>query len=150
MTSGKDKTRGTTKTVFENEFTCFVYNESSKEVLQTFTPKAKKLSDEKFLETGTEIMASIPVHCPSAKFLLIDTENFNFTIRPDIQLWVADNYSPRIDKVGIEKVGVIFPEDFFSRLSVEQTAEEAKANDKIDHQIAFFSTIEAAREWFKD
>lgn len=78
------------------------------------------------------------------KGILGDTKLLQFSIAPEYQTWIAENYFPEVLAAGLKKYGIIVSTDLLTELSVEQTIEEVQANP---FESKYFDTQEKAYKW---
>ena len=76
---------------------------------------------------------------------LFHSQNFNFSITPDLQQWIDERIFPRYVNAGVKKFAYIFSSDFIAQLSIEQAMEEQKAQEGF--QTRYFDSEVKAREW---
>jgi len=77
--------------------------------------------------------------------ILIDTENFEFTMNQGVQIWIANEIFPLLQKAGVKKAAFIVSKSFIPQLSLEQHIDD----DLVEHRFQphFFDTIEDAKAW---
>ncbi len=76
--------------------------------------------------------------------ILTDNRNFNYTIVPDLQHWIATTILPRYLSIGVQKGALVVSSDFFTQVSIQQTLEEDIATK---FQIRYFDNREEAYTW---
>ena len=75
-------------------------------------------------------------------YVLYDQRKFFFPLTPELQNWINENLVAILKRIGVKKMAFVLSHDLFSRISVEQTLEEAgKLN------IKYFEDIDAAQKW---
>jgi hypothetical protein len=79
-----------------------------------------------------------------ASKLLINTQQLNFAITPDLQIWTDLNLVQPLINAGVEKFAFIIPSDLFTQVSVEQAVEE---NAQQLQSSRFFESKEEALNW---
>jgi cytosine/adenosine deaminase-related metal-dependent hydrolase len=76
--------------------------------------------------------------------LLADNTGMRFVIFPDVQAWSDEVISAVATELGIRKIALIQPEDFFAMTAVEDTFDQMSS---MPYQVSFFASEELAREW---
>ncbi len=71
-------------------------------------------------------------------------------ISPDDETWINDVWFPRACRDGIRFMAVVMPVERLPAVSVEKIMTEAQQRELFKQyqvQVAYFDTVEAAREW---
>jgi cytosine/adenosine deaminase-related metal-dependent hydrolase len=76
--------------------------------------------------------------------LLADNVGMRFVIFPEVQAWSDQVISGVATELGIRKIALIQPQDFFAMVGVEDTFDQMT---EMPYQLAFFASEELAREW---
>jgi hypothetical protein len=109
------------------------------------------LSTTESLQDAThrrEIMrATLAMKKHQIKFIISDFREFKFINTPDTQDWIVENIVPIWKEIGIKKIGIILPEEFFASLGIQQISRDAQ-NKTLPYRQTFFKTLEDARMWF--
>ncbi|MCU0443749.1 MAG: hypothetical protein MUE85_02450 [Microscillaceae bacterium] len=78
------------------------------------------------------------------KRVLVDASLINFTIMPDLQEWVDNNISKKVNKIA-QKIAFVLPPDFFTQVALEQTVNEPEGSSFEAYK--FFEDVDLARSW---
>ena len=127
--------------LFENEFVVFTYEKDAQ--LLVFSWKhTDKLTESGFREILSKQRSAAIEN--STKAIIVNTLNFEFTIAPATQEWVASKVVSKWFEVGVRKVAFVVTADLFAQVSIEQVwTEEAATTLK----PRYFDNLEAARKW---
>ena len=134
------------KLVFENQYIEYWLLADKKEIQAIWKRETEIMTDEDYKELVFNSLVVYEVYHPT--FFLIDCTYFFFTASPEMQLWIAENFTPKIVALGITKVAIILPKEFYALLSVEQMMEEVKDNNKEVHETKYFDNYTSAQNWF--
>ena len=80
-----------------------------------------------------------------AKKILINAIDSLFPVSPKLQDWVNENTIPQYLRVGIEKVAILLPKEFFAQVSVEQIVDDSIT--VAQKKIQYFKNESQARKW---
>ena len=75
---------------------------------------------------------------------MLDARKFGFSITPEEQEKVADNFFAELIKLGEQKVAFLVPEAIFSMVSLQQVMEEEQTGTLTTQ---YFDTLENAQNW---
>jgi len=104
-------------------------------------PMSKDISEEYFKDTNWLYVQLCENHTLSS--FLLDTTDFDFTISPTTQTWVAENILPKLSTFGMKKVAFLVSTDFITQMSIEQTMEEKVFN----FSVRYFDQSSEALNW---
>jgi hypothetical protein len=79
-----------------------------------------------------------------AQKILVDATFINFTIMPDIQEWVDEHISKKVNKIA-QKIAFVLPTDFFIQIAIEQTVSETEGSQF--EESHFFDEVNTALKW---
>ncbi len=128
-------------TTYESQFTTVTFDAVTG-LQEQFWKTTENFSNDDY---KTEVSANADnVLTNNAKFLLSDTNNFNYTISPELQEWSTENFFARIVAAGIRKYAILLPQEVFAEISIQQTVEENTSNTI---QVQYFENGELARKW---
>jgi len=126
---------------YETAFTIISYDREKEFQHQIWKHSEDITEDEVKHEVNLNAQGTI-IH--GAKLLLSDTRNFTFTISPELQNWMIDNFFKLIIKAGVKKYAILVSSDLFSQVSIEQTVDENKDNSVITR---YFDSEDEAKKW---
>jgi len=127
--------------VYESEFTRITYEEENLLLFQLWKTSFSMTDDLYKREVSACANSTLQ---NKANCLLSNIINIDFIVTPELQEWNKLNFFQILEDAGIERYGIILNTDLFSKLSVNQSIEEA-ANFKL--KINFFSNVEVALNW---
>ena len=78
---------------------------------------------------------------------LLDARKFKFSIAPDTQEEVAQQFFAEIIKLGKQKVAFLVPEEIFSMVSLRQVMEEEQTGTL---QTQYFDSLKEAQKWLRN
>ncbi|MDX2301962.1 MAG: hypothetical protein NW226_04140 [Microscillaceae bacterium] len=128
------------ETLHEDELWKISYNPSKNYIKTEWTGKA--LSDQDFDVKTQLIIQFMEQYQPKA--FLADAAKFNYVIIPEKQDWHNGILFPIFKKVGLGKMAIITPEDFFSQISIKQAYDE-----EYDFATQYFASEEEAMKWLE-
>jgi len=105
-------------------------------------PSTIRLNDEDFLAGVPNILNNLRKHDP--RYILLNLRGFQYTIVPEVQDWLVENFFPFVKSLGVEKIAIVTSLDTMSHLSVEQTIDEDEVTKSITQ---YFEGEKAARRW---
>lgn len=105
--------------------------------------ESEKITDEDFKDELI-IFAEL---CESYRPKGWTIANIQYTIPPDVQVWIAEEIIPRTMVTSNEKAAFMIPEDVFVKMSIEQIADENLERNGTKDLNRFFSNIYEAKRW---
>ncbi len=54
------------------------------------------------------------------KYVIHDSSTQVYPITPDLQKWISEEISPRFEKAGVKRIAYVMPQDFLSKMALEQ------------------------------
>jgi hypothetical protein len=131
--------------IYSSKYKKLWFNLSQQELLYTMLSTTESLQDATHRR---EIMrATLAMKKHQIKFIISDFREFKFINTPDTQDWIVENIVPIWKEIGIKKIGIILPEEFFASLGIQQISRDAQ-NKTLPYRQTFFKTLEDARMWF--
>ena len=119
------------------------YLEETSFFKQSFTPETKNWTDNSYKEQFEEYAKLIREYKPL--YIIVDTQNFMFSVIPEIQVWQSNYINPLISEIGVKKIAMLMNDDFITQISIEQTLEENEENNS--WETKFFSNEDEAITW---
>ncbi len=129
--------------LYSNPFITISIDKDAK-LLQVIWSKESGKIDEAFFRFVNEKYVEY-AQTYTIEFALVDTINFQFAIRPELQEWVANTILPNLIGAGWRKIAFLMSDDFVAQLSVEQTMEERD----LPFDVKYFSDKAKALNWLK-
>ncbi|OJJ18288.1 hypothetical protein BKI52_26060 [marine bacterium AO1-C] len=105
-------------------------------------PSTIRLNDEDFLAGAPGFLNDLRKHDP--RYILLNLRGFQYTIVPEVQDWLVENFFPFAKSLQVEKIAIVTSLDALSHLSVEQAVDEDEATKNI---TKYFEGEKAARHW---
>jgi len=144
------------KLIYSSKFEDIYFDSQMREALQIWNENTTLLNDSLLKEEQVKMAELFEEYKPL--FHLADARKFFYPISPEIQHWINTEIAARIKIGGVRRSAMVLPEEFIAALGVEQLGEEigdaqsSKKNksDTYDYDVAVFSSLEEAREWFKN
>lgn len=137
------------KLILSTDYIDVYYREDLNILYAEWSKKAKSMDREEFKKHIIDFVAYISEYSTKYGLLgfLTNSQKGHFTMDIDIQAWHDEVIAPQYLAYRIEKIGFVLPkEDFFAAISLQQTFEEAQAQQL---QTRFFSNLEDALAWMK-
>ncbi len=106
---------------------------------------AKKMAKVEFKEHIVNFVAKVKEH--GVRGFLTNSQKGHITMDLEIQEWHDSEIAPLYVEYGLEKIGFVLPEkDFFASISLQQTFDEAQAQQL---RTKFFGNLDDALAWIK-
>lgn len=104
----------------------------------------KDLDDEVFKNEIKEAGEWVKKYSPD--YILLDSQNLQYVITPNLQEWMNEILVPIYIGVGVKKLAVLVSGDLFTKISVEQTIEELP---ELPFAFRYFQDEKEMRTWLK-
>lgn len=105
-------------------------------------PASLQMNDDDFIAGTHNVLKDLRTYQP--RFVLLNLRGFQYTIVPDVQDWLVENFFPFTRNFPVEKLAIVSSLDALCHLSVEQTIEEDIATQ---HITRYFEGETSARRW---
>ena len=135
------------ETYLSNRFNDILYDDQTSILYHIVKPATSEMVEEDFKSMLIKWKA-FAFNTP-AKFFLIDTCKLEFAVSPDLQVWITEQITgPVIAAKQVNKICFVMPEEFVSKLSMNQYIEEA---DRVSQgtQVKYVSDRAKAEEWLQ-
>jgi len=130
------------KIIHESKYQDLKYDEKHSLFVYTWKPSTNKMTIEEYKAEILEYFEQLQRYMP--KYFLLNIRELDFSITPDVQVWLDTNITAVEMKI-VRKKAFILPTEFFTHLSIEQTLEEPHQQQI---QRRFFDSMEEAFNWF--
>jgi len=131
--------------LYRNKYQAISYIERFSILRMEYFPETINMSDEEY---QTELLNWFGylerTHVAKA---VRNQKKLQFSITPDLQLWVADNIFVKIAQTQLKKVAFVVSEALFTKVSIEQMMDENK--DAQSFILKYFDD-EDALEWLNN
>jgi len=97
---------------------------------------------EQYREGNEKVLEALQIDDKSS--LLIDLKALNIMMSLSDQVWTAKEWIPRVLEHKLEKLAIVIPESFISQIAIKSIYGGLPQEGV---EIAFFETVEEAREW---
>lgn len=133
-------------TILQNQYVQIILHASEQLAVATWSAATEQMDEEAYKAVFMELADVFEKH--QVRYWLGDAKDFRTPVTPDLQLWVALEFTPRLISSGVRKMAVVIPTEFIPSLSVEQSMEEMKEHheEKL-FDMAYFDDVSAARAW---
>lgn len=128
-------------TVYNSDYLSLEYFQKYQLLIRHWKKTSFYLSDSDFQTEMLQVKKYILEYLPT--YLLGDTHNFLYVIRPDMQIWLDQEFYARLSEWGVLKMAFVTSKDTYANMSVEQSIEESNKS----YMIQWFSTEYEAIEW---
>lgn len=128
--------------IFENEFIAMYAYDDHKLFHFRWLPSTFYMSEEQYKQILEKYVELARKH--NSERLLADNVGMKFVIVPEMQTWSDELISSVAIELGIKRIAIIQPQDFFALFSVELAIEEMVDNP---FQVHFFDDQEVAIRW---
>ncbi|TAF64200.1 MAG: hypothetical protein EAZ55_12110 [Cytophagales bacterium] len=134
------------KILGQNHIVKVEYDEKNSLFKHTWNDQTEAMTNEEYKKLV--LWVNNLAYQVDASFHLVNTSEFNFSISPDVQEWVASHVFPMIAEKDVKKIAFIISKDLFSQISIEQFVEE---NKQAAVKVLYFDNEELALKWlFED
>ncbi len=130
--------------ILVNEHQKLVFNKGLSLLSQYWFPQTSHMSKEEYMDE--EIIFTEVVKDLKPSNMLVNFENFDIPISPELQVWLVEEHFSVYEANGIKRGALVASKYIFPQLSVLQTIEEHKFAN-IDWRV--FETEEEAMTWIK-
>ena len=128
--------------IFKNDF-INIKHDGESTVISQWHPKTEFMEDDEFKESHMGIVHAVVETKSHA--ILGYTQDFAYTIVPEIQEWVANDTFPALIEAGLKKIAMIVSTDFFSQISIQQSMEEVQEDAPV--VTKYFNNADDAKAW---
>lgn len=108
-----------------------------------WTLNTSEMREQDFKDVLLEILEFIKKERPT--WYLANTQDFQFSIVPEVQDWANEVFIPQIVELGVKKMAVILSSDIFAQVSVQQVLDD----DRSEMQSAYFDKVDEALKWLR-
>lgn len=134
--------------IYKSKYKQLSFDAEQQEVLYVMKPTTESLDDRthrKEVVRATQAMQKYKV-----KFVICDFTSFFFINTPDTQQWMIEDIAPTWVGIGVVKLAIIMPKEFFAKLGIKQLTDDAEQQTNLPYQQNFFENYAAARTWFAE
>lgn len=125
-------------TLYQNKFITMLHDQAHHMAVIRWLPETVSMSLAEYKKCMTNLVQQY-VENPVIDKCLILSQDFNFPVDPDTQVWVNEIFQD----VVIQKSAMVMPIDIIASLGMKQTLEELDT----ETSIQYFGSEEKAREW---
>lgn len=133
--------------IYRSKYLTLILDKDAKTLTQTWHSKSSTLSEEDFKREVTKATDEMEKYPEDINYIINNSLEFNFTIDPEIQEWLAKNNISRWSKMNILKMAIVMPTDFIAHLSYEQAGEEAEKQSGLPFKASYFDNEQDAKTW---
>ncbi|WP_291726998.1 hypothetical protein [Bernardetia sp.] len=128
--------------IYESDYSIFDYDKENSIFSHIFKPDSENLDNEKFKEEMLIYLDFFAKYKP--KKALVNNQEMQFIIEPELQEWHAQNIFPKCIELGVEQAAIVETPDIFAQVSMEQLMEEEKTGG---FAVRFFDDTTKATNW---
>lgn len=133
------------KKILENQFCTYYYDNKNKFLIQLWTNENDEMTEDDYKKEMRNYLGFVQKHAVS--HALINLQQFNFTIVPQVQIWVDENIAIHANKI-VQKIAFVLPQDLMVELSVEQVMTENEGKNY--KALNYFDNEKVAKKWLLD
>ena len=134
--------------IYEREYVTLDYDSSVPCVVAT---PLKFMMPEEFkshLNFGLDFIIKIK---DTRKMLWLADITLDGTLDEEGLKWVIEDWTPRAIAAGIKHMGVVIPENEWTKIAAEEYSESVKSTkEKEGLTTAYFKDVESAKNWFRE
>jgi hypothetical protein len=132
-------------TILENKYARTDFEAEHFLAHTTWTKETDSMTTAEYFEIFGELAALLAQY--QVKLWLGDATNFLVPVTPDMQNWIATDFTPKVIASGLLKMALVMPTDIIPSLSVEQTVEEMQEQNVQVFSVNYFDHLAQARAW---
>ena len=130
-----------TKILANTDFALHIADFENSLLEQHWPNKEERMTEDDYKEEMKNYLKFVTTY--KFRRALINTRDFNFIIKPDVQQWVDTKIATEASKI-IHAIAFVIPTDAFAEASIRQVMMERNA---MYVNIEFFDDLEQARQW---
>ncbi len=134
--------------IYKSKYKQLSFDAEQQEVLYVMKSKTEELDDRTHRREVTRATQAMQKY--KVKYVICDFTSFFFINTPDTQQWLIEEIAPIWVKIGVEKLAVIMPKEFFAELGIKQLTDDAEQQASLPYQQNFFENYATARTWFAE
>lgn len=128
--------------IYESSFVYFEFDREKSLLLEKWLPKEinRDIYQKEIIQKLEILQACKP------ELILDDVSENTFTIEPDLQEWTEQVMGEVLENIGLKKYALVFHEELFAQVSLEQTIEEF--SEKVPpFEVKMFKNRQDAAYW---
>lgn len=133
------------KKILENKFCTYYYDKSENFLVQLWTNETGHMEEEDYKSEMLNYLNFVQKYTISKA--LINLQQFNFTIAPQLQIWVDTNIAIHANKI-VGRIAFVLPQDIMVELSVDQVMTEKEGKNY--KALNYFDNPKTAKDWLLD
>lgn len=118
------------------------YQQRNETLTQIWHPNSENIESSTFLEEFQDFAKMTKTYRPFK--LLLDAQDLNFPILPDIQAWFNDKILPELLVGNLKYIALVISKNAHAQLSIDQMLEDIRAYNL---EIESFDTYQEADQW---
>jgi len=130
------------KELYKNEYVAYFLDETKEMIEQIWTNSEGMMSKEEYKSIMLTHLKYVELY--KIQKVLVDARELGLTLTPDLQEWIDENITARMNKY-VKWISFIVPEELFAKVSIEQTMEEDEG--KNIEGVHYFDDEQEARDW---
>ncbi|MBN2664681.1 MAG: hypothetical protein JXR68_13610 [Bacteroidales bacterium] len=131
--------------IYSSNFSNLYANSEKKLLVQKWKNRTKNMNDDIFKREMNHLKLAIKEFLP--KILLINMQDLNFLVSPNVQKWVNQTVNKTIIETKVSKTAFIISNNIETEITVNQTiSEDAGA----DINKRFFNSEIEAQKWLSE
>jgi hypothetical protein len=132
-------------TILENKYARTDFEAEHFLARTTWTKATGWMTTAEYFEIFDELAALLARY--KVKLWLGDTTDFLVPVTPDMQNWIATDFTPKIIASGLLKMALVMPTAVIPSISVEQAVEEMQVQNALVFSVNYFDQVDQARAW---
>lgn len=130
--------------IYSHKYADLFFDKNTTIIEEVWKPETKKMTDEEYKTYQADKIIETKKVMP--KLFLCDTQNFLYTMAPEMQEWTDEQLNKFWAEIGLQKFAMIMSKSFIEQLALEQTMSEREEED-LGYDFQFFDNQEEARKW---
>ncbi len=106
-----------------------------------------ELNEEEYKKYFLDALKYLDEYKP--KKVIQDSRIQVYPITEELQKWIMENITPKFIKAGVEKIAYVMPEDFISKLALEQLVLKL-ISSRQEIKRLYFSDFDQAIKWAEE
>ncbi len=128
--------------VIENLYKDVSFDSDNQLMIVSWNGATANMEVAEFKNESFEVIDVLKKYKP--KRLIVDTQNMQFPLTPELQEWSNKEIIEQFIKQGTQKIATVVSKDLFTQVSIEQAIED---NENPVFPETPFTSVEDAKKW---
>lgn len=130
--------------IYSHKYADLFFDENISIIEEIWKSETKHMTDEEYKSYQMDKVAETKKVMP--KLFLCDTQNFLYTMIPEIQEWTDEQLNKFWAEIGLQKFAMIMSKGDIEQIGLELAMSE-REEEELGYDFQFFDSQEKAKEW---